>query len=351
MKTYTIVAGVDGVGKSSFLGALDSARRDLGGIHPNCDKADEYMDTLLNDSCIKRGVSYMGETTLSGNREVLVAKKFREAGYKVCLYYIALDSVEDSLARIQNRVSRGGEGAAIDDVIRCFENRWQNVAEILPYCDEAEFYDNNNGFALSAVYWNGRLRVCVKNEPKWLTELQCYLAGSSENAANAPDVSGHIFSLIDGYRWKENVSAEEQVSAKEVLREACNLRMLPEYERLTALLQPYRWKEAPTPEEQANAFVALQSAQPLLLAILAKKKVVGMSSYPQSRYYSHLHEFKEAVEAQNWNEACRTLQDMIRSYSSDTKVFYNTHIILKERLHAREQLQQFKGSFIRQTML
>ena len=49
------------------------------------------------------------------------------------------------------------------------------MAKILPYCDEAEFYDNDNGFVKVAEYRNGELRTIGKHRPKWLVELQTYL--------------------------------------------------------------------------------------------------------------------------------------------------------------------------------
>ena len=42
-------------------------------------------------------------------------------------------------------------------------------------CDEAEFYDNDNGFALVAEYRNGELRPVGENSPQWLKELRAYL--------------------------------------------------------------------------------------------------------------------------------------------------------------------------------
>ena len=52
-----------------------------------------------------------------------------------------------------------------DDVIRRFAGRWEAVSKVLPYCDEAEFYDNDNGFALVAEYRNGELRTVGKHQP------------------------------------------------------------------------------------------------------------------------------------------------------------------------------------------
>ena len=58
---------------------------------------------------------------------------------------------------------------------RRFAGRWEAVAKVLPYCDEAEFYDNDNGFVLVAKYRNGELRTVGSRRPQWLMELLHYL--------------------------------------------------------------------------------------------------------------------------------------------------------------------------------
>ena len=45
----------------------------------------------------------------------------------------------------------------------------------LPYCDTAEFYDNDNGFRLVAEYRNGELLILGENPPQWVHELRDYL--------------------------------------------------------------------------------------------------------------------------------------------------------------------------------
>ena len=45
------------------------------------------------------------------------------------------------------------------------------MAKLLPFCDEAEFYDNDNGFVLVAEYRNGEIRTVGSRRPQWLMEL------------------------------------------------------------------------------------------------------------------------------------------------------------------------------------
>ncbi len=180
MKIYTVIGGVNGVGKSSFTGSIRGRRSDLGVII-DVDKLTARLggDKLAGDkaalakieNCLNKGVSFTQETTLSGRKTEQTANRARDQGYYVRLFYIALDSPDDCLERIANRVRRGGHNISEDDVRRRFSGRWDAVARILPYCDEAEFYDNYNGFVKVAEYVNGEVCPIGDYRPAWLTEL------------------------------------------------------------------------------------------------------------------------------------------------------------------------------------
>ena len=184
MKTYTIIGGVNGVGKSSFTGVLKERSTDLGVI-VDVDKITAELggNALAGgkaalrkiSECIDKGISFTQETTLSGRKTEATAKQVKELGYHVRLFYIGLDTAEESLSRIANRVKRGGHDIPQDDVVRRFAGRWEAVSKVLPYCDEAEFYDNDNGFVLVAEYRNGELRTVGNRRPQWLMELLQYL--------------------------------------------------------------------------------------------------------------------------------------------------------------------------------
>ncbi len=188
MKTYTIIGGVNGVGKSSFTGVLKERSTDLG-IIVDVDKITAELGAgalaggkaalrKINE-CIGKGVSFAQETTLSGRKTEATAKQVAELGYHVRLFYIGLDTAAESLARIENRVRRGGHDIPEDDVERRFTGRWEALTKVLPYCDEAEFYDNDNGFVKVAEYRNGELRMIGRHCPRWLTELMAYMEQSA----------------------------------------------------------------------------------------------------------------------------------------------------------------------------
>ena len=95
MKTYTLIGGVNGVGKSSFTGVLKERCEDLGQII-DVDKITAELGAgalaggkaALNriETCIEKGVSFTQETTLPGHRTEATAKKVKDLGYYVRLF-------------------------------------------------------------------------------------------------------------------------------------------------------------------------------------------------------------------------------------------------------------------------
>lgn len=180
MKIYTIIGGVNGCGKSSLTGALKAERKDLG-IIIDVDKmaAENGGDNLeagkaavrkINE-CLDRGICFTQETTLAGHKTERTIKEARARGYYIRLYYIGLDTAEECLKRIENRVAKGGHDIPRDDVTRRFKNRFDSLIKILPYCDEVVFFDNDNGFTEVAEYSNGEIIPKGEYRPLWLNEL------------------------------------------------------------------------------------------------------------------------------------------------------------------------------------
>ena len=95
----------------------------------------------------------------------------RKKDYYIRLYYVGLDTMEESLLRIENRVKRGGHNIDTDAVAKRFSKRFVDLLIVLPYCNEATFYDNDNGFVTVAKYKNGELQPIGSKSPMWLKEL------------------------------------------------------------------------------------------------------------------------------------------------------------------------------------
>ena len=180
MKTFTIIAGVNGCGKSSLTGVLRTETDNLGKII-DVDKitatcGGNVLDgrkksMALIEECLEKEICFTQETTLSGRKTLDTIKRAIDKGYSIRLYYVGLDTMEESLLRIANRVKKGGHNIDTDAVSRRFDKRFEDLIAVLPYCKEATFYDNDNGFATVAKYKNGELQPVGQVYPKWLAEL------------------------------------------------------------------------------------------------------------------------------------------------------------------------------------
>jgi len=179
MKTYTIIGGVNGAGKSSLSGVLKT-QKNLGYIidvdkiamTKKCSnlEAGKIAVSRISDY-LKRSISFTQETTLSGVKTLDTVIRAKENGYFIRLFYVGLDTADESIKRIANRVEKGGHDIPTDDVVRRFDSRFKALTKILPYCDEVIFFDNDNGFTEVAEYKNGELVYKSEYKPDWLMEL------------------------------------------------------------------------------------------------------------------------------------------------------------------------------------
>lgn len=108
-----------------------------------------------------RGVDFGFETTLSGKGHLHVVRGLKKRGYEVHIFYLWVPSAELTLARIRERVLRGGHDVAEAVVRRRFE---RSIGHFLgPYgrlADRWILFDNS-GVAPTEVATSrhGKLRI------------------------------------------------------------------------------------------------------------------------------------------------------------------------------------------------
>ncbi len=183
MKQYTIIGGVNGVGKSSLSGILRQLLPDMGIlIDLNRIAAQEHCDRLTAEKlaiskakdCLKKGIDFSQETTLCCRQVLQTIQQAKAENYRIRLYYVGIGSAEESLLRIENRVRKGGHDTPVQDVCEQYERRFADLAKVLPYCDEVHFYDNENGFQAVAFYQNGTIFPLTDSLPQWLRDFIAY---------------------------------------------------------------------------------------------------------------------------------------------------------------------------------
>lgn len=183
MKKYILIAGVNGVGKSTLYQTLDSLQNMP---RVNTDEIVRNFGDWKNlDDLMKAGkiatktihqyfndeISFNQETTLCGKSIIKNIKHAKELGYYIELHYVGVNSVEIALNRIAYRVAHGGHGIPKKDVERRFIESQKQLKTILPLCDLAILYDNTYAFQRFAIYKNGNVHNISTQQPEWYQKL------------------------------------------------------------------------------------------------------------------------------------------------------------------------------------
>lgn len=164
MKKYIIIAGVNGVEKSTLYQSTPSLQdmprintdeivRDIGSWKNSADifKAGKIAVRLLYQY-LKDGISFNQETTLCGKSIIKNIQKAKEYGYYIEMHYIGIDSPESAKNRVHQRVKKGGHGIPDSDIEKHYYESFQNLKSVLNYCDLIAFYDNTTEFRRFAIY-------------------------------------------------------------------------------------------------------------------------------------------------------------------------------------------------------
>lgn len=179
MKKYVLIAGVNGVGKSTLYQSLQSLQ-DMPRVNTD-EILREFGDwrnigdvIVAGKIAVKRisqyfdeGITFNQETTLCGKSILCNIKKAKKRGYFIELHYIGVESVDIAKERVLERVKQGGHGIAEKEIEKRYVNTFDNLKLILPECDLTAFYDNTLEFRRFAIYKNGNPVRVSHNVPIW----------------------------------------------------------------------------------------------------------------------------------------------------------------------------------------
>lgn len=185
MKKYILIAGVNGVGKSTLFYLLhelagmprvntDEIVREFGKWNNPIDvmKAGKIAIKKIND-LLEAGVTFNQETTLCGNSIIKNIRKAKSKGYYIEIHYVGVDSVEIAKQRVKVRVEKGGHGIPESDIERRYQETFENLKKIMNECDQITLYDNTDKFRIFAVFENGQLKSLLDKVPKWFEYIIC----------------------------------------------------------------------------------------------------------------------------------------------------------------------------------
>jgi len=170
-----IIAGPNGAGKTTFAREFlpkyadcrNFINADLiaAGMSPFAPESAAFWAGRLMlqeiELSMRRGVDFGFETTLSGRTYLRVIQRLKEGGYQVHFFYLWVASVELALARIRERVLRGGHDVPEGVVRRRFDRSIRNfLTRYRPLADSWNLYDNTSTTPkIIASHEQGQLRI------------------------------------------------------------------------------------------------------------------------------------------------------------------------------------------------
>lgn len=154
-----VLAGVNGAGKSSVVGATI---RDMGGEYYNPDEAAREIMVAnpglgqteanaaawdqgrkLLQRAIDQGLDFTFETTLGGNTMPALLAEAAKRGIEVQVFYVGLGSADAHIERVRQRVRAGGHDIPEADIRRRYRHSLINLVKLLPALTELRVYDNS----------------------------------------------------------------------------------------------------------------------------------------------------------------------------------------------------------------
>jgi predicted ABC-type ATPase len=159
-----VLAGTNGAGKSSLMGAmllqqgveyfnpdhaaqrilssnLRSANPGLSQVEAN--SAARHEGKRLLERAIAEKLDFAFETTLGGRTIVSLLDKALSEGIEVRIWYVGLDGVERHIARVRSWVAQGGHDIPEETIRARYIRSRINLIGLLPRLTELLVYDNS----------------------------------------------------------------------------------------------------------------------------------------------------------------------------------------------------------------
>lgn len=155
----TVLAGVNGAGKSSIGGAHlracggeyhnpDEAARAAREASPGLSQAEANAFAWREgkrrlEAAIADGAAFTFESTLGGDSITRLLIEAAAAGATLRVWFAGLASVELHLRRVAARVRKGGHDIPEADIRRRWVGSHQNLVRLIPHVADLRVYDNS----------------------------------------------------------------------------------------------------------------------------------------------------------------------------------------------------------------
>jgi predicted ABC-type ATPase len=157
--TIYVIAGCNGAGKTTFARQFlpyevkclrflnaDEMARGISPLKPSAGavQAARLLLTQIEDS-LRRRETFALETTLSGKTYIRLFQRARKLGYEIEINYLWLSSPAHAIARVRERVSKGGHHVPAADIRRRFKRSLIHLLDdYLPLATRWTVFDNRD---------------------------------------------------------------------------------------------------------------------------------------------------------------------------------------------------------------
>ena len=137
-------------------------------------KEDSYTAALIADflrySMVGQQVSFSFETVMSHPGKVEFLHYAAQKGYTTYLYYIATESPDININRVENRVAKGGHDVPIQKIESRYYRSLDLLLNALKSADRAYLIDNSkkSNFVILEKKYNGMGYPRTKKMPRWV---------------------------------------------------------------------------------------------------------------------------------------------------------------------------------------
>ena len=176
-----VIAGPNGSGKTTFAEKFlpnyadcfefinaDMIAKGLSPFLPSkvAIKAGKILLDQIAD-CSRKKVNFAFETTLSGKAYIKLFRKMKQHGYELHMFFLWLPTVKLALARVADRVRKGGHDILEQDVRRRFARGLKNLFNAYSSLfDTWSVFDNSTG-SPEQIFRVERGEITVHNKTKY----------------------------------------------------------------------------------------------------------------------------------------------------------------------------------------
>ena len=184
-----IIAGPNGAGKTTasytllpemldcinFVNA-DEIARGLSPFSPETVDAQAARIMLARiDELLAQKADFAIETTLATRSYVQLVKRAQEKGYRVHLLFFCLESPEQAIQRVAQRVKEGGHNIPEDTIRRRFQLGISNLINLfIPICDTVHIWNNTLKARLIAEKTEEQVEFTILDKHLWTQICKYY---------------------------------------------------------------------------------------------------------------------------------------------------------------------------------